>query len=150
MPRRGEGTQERNAALIMTYFHQFTLNPEEADCDAPFLGDLCQAGRSWHDSMLHWFEGRIPCEEAKKYVSNFFFVTRARPEDADDDHAEEDFSDEELHLAKHNFRDALKNSMGKGARKYNTDNEEASGDDELAPNTTLEAFEFARTLWPVF
>ena len=137
MPRRGEGTQERNAAPIMTYFHPFTLNPDEADSDVPFLGNLCEAGRSWHDSMLRWFDGRIPCEETKKYVSNFLSVTRARPEDVDDDHAEEDFSDEELIVNKHNFRDALKTSIGRGARNVNANEEEASGDDEGAPKSTL-------------
>ena len=114
MPRRGDNTQERNAALILTYLHPFTLNPEEADADAPFLGNLCQAGRTWQDSMLHWFDGRAACEETNKYVSKLLSVARARPEDADDDLGEEDFSDEELHANKHNFRDALKTSMGKG------------------------------------
>ena len=82
-------------------------------------------------------------------MSNFLSVTRARPEDADDDHAGEDFSDEELHVNKHNFRDALKTSMGKGPRNKDANEEEASGDDEQAPKTTLEAFESARTMWPV-
>ena len=99
--------------------------------------------------MLHWFDGHVPCEETKKYVSNFLSVTRARPEDADDDLGEEDFSDEELQVNKHNFRDALKTSMGKGPRNKNANEEEASDNDEQAPKSTLEAFESARTTWPV-
>ena len=39
--------------------------------------------------------------------------------------------------------------MGKGPRNKDANEEEASGDDEQAPKTTVEAFESARTLWPV-
>ena len=85
----------------------------------------------------------------EQICEQFVSVTRARPEDADDDHAEEDFSDEELIVNKHNFRDALKTSIGRGPRNINANEEEASGDDEGAPTNTLEAFEFAQTIWPV-
>lgn len=39
MPRRGSEETERNAALILTFFHPFTLNSSIADEDVPFLGD---------------------------------------------------------------------------------------------------------------
>ena len=39
--------------------------------------------------------------------------------------------------------------MGIGPRNQDANEEEASGDDEQAPKTTLEAFESARTMWPV-
>ena len=64
MPRRGEGEAERNAAIIMTYFHPFTLNPEWNTEDVPYLGQLCAVGNSWHCSMLRWFDGRILSAES--------------------------------------------------------------------------------------
>ena len=96
MPRRGVDEQERNAALIMTYFHPFTLNPDLCSEHVPFLGNLCVAGKSWHDSLRHWFDGRLLCEETKRYVNNFLAVTRTRPEEEEDVRSEEQFSDDEL------------------------------------------------------
>ncbi len=81
MPRRGEGQQERNAALIMSYFHPFTLNPAEGSEDVPYLGDLQGQHRTWHTAMLHWFDGRVLSEESTRYITNFLVVTRSRPED---------------------------------------------------------------------
>ena len=63
MPRQGVDQQERNAALILTYFHPFTLNPDLGTEHVPFLGNLCTVGKSWHASLRQWFDGRILCEE---------------------------------------------------------------------------------------
>ena len=37
MPRQGEGEEERNASIIMTYFKPFTLNPQWHIEDVPFF-----------------------------------------------------------------------------------------------------------------
>ena len=68
MPRRGDGEHERNAALIMTYFHPFTLNPGWHEEHVPFLGRMCGQLDSWHMSMLQWFDGRILSEESRRYI----------------------------------------------------------------------------------
>ena len=31
--------------------------------------------------MLNWFDGRVSCQETKRYLDNFFAVTRTRPEE---------------------------------------------------------------------
>ena len=104
MPRRGVDEQERNAALIMTYVHPFTLNPDLDSEHVPFLGNLCTAGKSWHVSLRQCFDGRILCEETKRYVNNFLTVTRARPDEDDDARSEDKFSDDELVVGAHNFQ----------------------------------------------
>jgi hypothetical protein len=38
MPRRGSDEVDRNAALVMTYFHAFTLNPEMSAQHVPLSG----------------------------------------------------------------------------------------------------------------
>ena len=40
LPRSGLGQTERSAAIIMTYFHPFTLRPEDADEHVRFVGGL--------------------------------------------------------------------------------------------------------------
>ena len=96
MPRRGSDVANRNAAIILTYFHPFTLNPDMADEHVPFLGNLCQSGKTWHESLLHWFDGHVLCAETKRYLDNFLAVTRARPEDEEEAHSDDELSDEEI------------------------------------------------------
>ena len=103
MPRRGADEQNRTAAIILTYFHPFTLDPQLGSTHVPFLGDLCDSGKSWHDTMLRWFNGHLLCEETKRYVQNFLVVTRIRPDEEDDLHSDDQFSDEELMVGAHNF-----------------------------------------------
>ena len=44
-------------------------------------GTLCEPGLSWQATMLKWFDGRVSCQETKRYLDNFFAVTRTRPEE---------------------------------------------------------------------
>jgi len=150
MPRRGADTNERNAALTLTYFHPFTLNPDIADEHVPFLGNLCVAGMTWHASLLQWFDGRVLCQETKQYLDNFFAVTRARPEEDAGEHSDNNFSDEELDVGAHNFKDILKTRMGTGMERKPAEgeNDNASPDDRV-PSSTKEAFSSAHSMWHI-
>ena len=145
MPRRGEKQQERNAALLTTYFHPFTLNAAVADDHVPYLGDLRGKHTSWHDALLHWFNGRVLTAESKRYVDNFLVVTRARPdgEDSGGENSDDIFSDEELFINNDTFEDALDTRMGKGSRKR--DMVEVAGEDAEDPNAR-DAFEKAHNM----
>ena len=92
MPRRGSDETDRNAALMVTDFHPWTLNPDEAEDHVPFLGHLCQGGRSCHSSLLLGFNGRVLCLETKRYLHNMFAVARAMLEDVDDEQSDESIS----------------------------------------------------------
>ena len=100
MPRRGDGEHERNAALIMTYFHPFTLNPGWHEEHVPFLGRMCGQLDSWHMSMMQWFDGRILSEESRRYIQNFLVVTRVRPEDDNAEENSDDLLSDDLELRK--------------------------------------------------
>jgi len=145
MPRRGENQQEKNAALIMTYFHPFTLNPANGDEHVPFLGNLCDAGLTWHNSLLKWFDGNILCEEVKRYIQNFLIVTRTRPSDEQDVHSDDQFSDEELVVNSSNFRDIVKTRIASGPKR---DAEEKKDEQTQKSEASAEAaFEKARDMW---
>ena len=107
MPRRGECEAERNAAIIMTYFHPFTLNPDWNTEDVPFLGQLCAIGNSWHGSMLRWFNGRVLSAESSRYIQNFLVVTRVRPEEENLENSDDLLSDEEFVVDNTTFLDAI-------------------------------------------
>ena len=153
MPRNGTEEAERSAALILSYFHPWTLNPEAADTNVPFLGELCEAGMSWHDSLLHWFDGRVLCIETKRYVDNFLAVTRARPEDGADERSDESISDDELVVGRHNFAKVVKTRMGAGKQGAASSNDIDGENTELtegqAPEATKEAFDLALRMWAV-
>ena len=127
MPRRGNDQQERNAAIVMTYFHPFTLNPAFATEHVPFLGNLCTIQGSWHESMLHWFNGRILTEESKRYVNNYLAVTRARPDEAEDVDANSDdlISDEDYTVQAGDFENAIKTRIGSGRAQERDEEPEA-------------------------
>ena len=126
MPRRGAGEQERNAAIILTYFHPFTLNQACATEHVPFLGHLCSVNGSWHQTLLHWLDGHILCEEARRHVSNFLVVSRARPDgDASgDEHSDDLISDEALCVNSSSFDAALQTRIGSGRTDEKEKNEE--------------------------
>ena len=137
----------------MSYFHPWTLNPNTAGAHVPFMGHLCEAGMTWHASMLRWFDGRILCAEVKRYIDNFLVVTRSRPEDVDDEQHEEAISDEELIVGQHNFSKVVKTRMGAG-RQQASGHADMDGEcvEEAAPGAhqaTKEAFDLARRMWSV-
>ena len=67
--------------------------------------------------MVRWFDGRVLCAEAKRYIDNFLVVAIARPEDVDDDQSEEAISDEELLVGQHKFAKVVKIRMGAGRQR---------------------------------
>ena len=153
MPRHGSDEVSRNAALMLTYFHPCTLKPNEAEDHVPFLGHLCEGGKSWHASLLHWFDGRVLCLETKRYWDNFLAVTRTRPEDAVDEQNGEVISDDELLVGSHDFARVVKTLMGAGrqqvAEQLGIDGEHVDGSDSQFPQATTEAFDTASRIWPV-
>jgi len=106
--------------------------------------------------MLNWFDGRVLCAETKRYLDNFLAVTRTRPDEEAEEHSEEDFSDEELVVDSHNFKEVVKTRMGSGAKKgvkQSADLGEQGHDSEEEGNQaapgTKEAFDFAHSMWEV-
>ena len=144
---------ERNAALILTYFHPFTLNVAAATDEVPFLGCLCKAGMSWHDTMLHWFNGHVGCGETKRYIDNFFAVTRTRPEEEAAGNSDDEFSDDELLIGASNFGEILKTRMGPGLDRQQQDEDGvdtgAAGIAGEAPTGSKQAFNFAHDMWQI-
>jgi len=156
MPRRGECEMERNAALIMTYFHPFTLNPDWNTDDVPFLGQMCAHGNSWHSSMLYWFAGRILSEESKRYIQNFLVVTRVRPEEENVENSDDLLSDEEFIVDNSSFLEAISTRVGQKKKLLDTQfHEDDIEPDELLrpPDTdatddnTADAFKKADKYW---
>ena len=142
MPRPGITDAERSARILMTYFHPFTLRPNDASNNVPHVCNLRQQHESWQDAVVDWFDGKVLCQEAKRYIDNFLCVTRARPGDAEDeDHNSDDIcSDEELCVTKDMLDAVLATNV---ARRKNGRSAEA--DD--VPSASEVGIKFGQAVW---
>ena len=120
LPRAQEGNEERNAMLVMAYFHPWTLDASEATRDVPHARCLRPPEGLWVDAMRTWLNGNVLTRESARYINNFFSVTRTRqkstnPEDLDCN-SDDMLSDEELVVSTGDLRNALTTAVG-GRRK---------------------------------
>jgi hypothetical protein len=129
------------------------LNAAAATEEVPFLGDLCQAGLTWHGTMLHWFDGRVSCGETKRYVDNFFAVTRTRPEEEAAGNSDDEFSDDELVIGAANFGQVLKTRMGASTEMQQRDEDGmktgANSSCEETSAGSKQVFDFAHAMWQI-
>ena len=107
MPRGGECEAERNAALIMMYFHRFTLHPVWNTEDVPFLGQVWAVESPCQCNMLRWFDSRILSAESCRYIQNVLVVTRVRPEEESLANSDDLLSDEEFVVDNLSFSNAI-------------------------------------------
>jgi hypothetical protein len=145
MPRRGSDEVDRNASLVMTYFHPFTLNPDMSAELVPFLGRLCPADKTWNDSFRFWLNGRILTSESNKYIHNFIVVTHVRPGDTEEEaRSDEQVRDEELEVNKFSFAEVIKTRIGGAVAG---ENDEEAGDD--SKDGARQAFAKAHKMWEI-
>ena len=85
IPAHRPGEQQRSAAIVMAYFHPWTLRKADADEHVKYAGSLRDSKETWQDALRKWLGGNILCNEAKRYVGNFLSVHRMRPRDEDDE-----------------------------------------------------------------
>jgi len=80
MPRQNAASVERNALLLMAYFHPFTLLENESDDNCPELHALLKGADSWDSAMRKWLQGNVVSAESQRFIQNFLGVTQMRPE----------------------------------------------------------------------
>lgn len=146
LPKHKAGSSERNAQIIMTYFHPWTLRPDWGHDHVPTLDKLRGGDVLWQDALTYWLDGRIISEESKRYVSNFISIHRLRPgENEDNELANPDdmIEDEELFVTKDMLNDVLETRIG--GKKQNTSDLDALGDGHHINST--EAIRLGRDVW---
>ena len=77
MPDRKRHDQERNARIVMTYFHPWTLQEELHIFDVPHVSCLRRQHESWEQTLLVWLNGNVLTHEARNTVHFFLCVTTA-------------------------------------------------------------------------
>ena len=79
MPDRSNADKERNAMLVMTYLHPFTLLKNES-VDVPHVSELRRGNDKWETALVQWLAGNVLTYEARNFIQNFFFVAPMRPD----------------------------------------------------------------------
>ena len=127
MPQNSQGDKERNARIVMTYFHPWVGRVDDATEHVPLASKLRQQHAHWSTACLHWLDGRVLSAETVQYVKNFYTVSRARPQESVEgrDACSEDLvSDEELFVPVDRLEEALQTRVGGKAPGPDTDEEE--------------------------
>ena len=128
LPRHRPGENQRAAAIVMSYFHPWTLRSSDACENVPFAGNLRSSTETWQEAMESWLDGRILTQESKKYIGNFLSVHRVRPMDDDesDGNSDDIVSDEELQVSAASLKEALSARIGgKDTANKNADVDDA-------------------------
>ena len=148
VPRHRPGEAERAAAIVMSYFHPWTLRAANADDFVPYAGLLRPGSVTWQETLTHWLDGGILCEEAKRYVGNFLSVHRVRPRDDDEDDANSDdvVSDEELELTAADLEEALTSRIG-GREKAKGDAPDEEEDEGTHRANSAAGMALADKIW---
>ena len=89
MPDRSNADKERNAMLVMTYFHQFTLLTNES-VDVPHVSELRRGNDKWETALVQWLAGNVLTQEVRNLIQNFFFVAQMRPDFVPDENKNDD------------------------------------------------------------
>ena len=71
MPDRRSGNKDRNARIVMTYFHPFTLQKNVDLPDLPHASSLRRGEEGWGYALLKWLEGNILSHEARNVIQLF-------------------------------------------------------------------------------
>ena len=79
VPKHTSGEHQRAAAIVMCYFHPWTLRKNDASDCVKYAGALRASDETWQDALQKWLEGHIICQEAKQYIGYFLSVHRVRP-----------------------------------------------------------------------
>ena len=145
MPDRKNGNEERNARIVMTYFHPFTLQKDAENPEVPYVSRLRRQAETWQEALLVWLEGNVLTHEARNTIQNFFFVAQMRPDFLPDANKNDEdvFSDEEIDRDKTDIQTLLHTHSG------NTkDNKENEGIEDAATYVnSRDAMDRACRLW---
>ena len=147
MPRKHEGNEERNAQIVMTYLHPFTLQTPSKDKNIPHASKLRRGETSWVTAMTTWMEGEILTHESRNYIQNFFCVAQMRPDFIPEANKNEEdiFSDEEIDMNTIGIDELLRTHTGTACAIEDQIVQES--EDSNARKQTQQAMERSNEFW---
>ena len=113
MPGGFRRNPERSARILLTYFHPWTLQSQNAVAHVPHVQELGQRN-AWASTCNEWLEGGILTEEMRRVITHFNSVTSLRPKSAEGvaGDSEDDVSDRELDLCEEDLENVLQTQPG--------------------------------------
>lgn len=151
MPRYSGDTAERNARIIMAYFHPWVLDHAVSRNGVPHVTQLHSGDSTWVETMNEWLEGKIMTQESARYIRNFLSVNRMRPRDRDQEaecRSDDLISDEELELSREELAEALETRIGgKQLNAEDVDNAEVDPSEVGQFENSSSAIARAQKVW---
>ena len=68
MPDKRNRDEERNARIVMTYVHPFTLQESVVDELIPHASRMRRGCESWTAALSMWFNGEVFTHESPNYI----------------------------------------------------------------------------------
>ena len=149
LPRHRPGEQKRSGAIVLAYFHPWTLRLEDAEEHVPHAGRLRRPKETWEEALATWLSGNILCGEAARYVGNSLSVCRVRPADDGSEQGNSDdmVSDEELHVSTGCLKEALVTRIGGRNREEDDEAREAAEGGATHYANSRAAMELGEEIW---
>jgi len=152
MPRHKTESIERNALLLLAYFHPCTLQANCHETFNPYVPDWKTEDTTWTSVCAAWFKKGVLCEEVQRYIQNFLSVSQMRNDysPSEQNHDDDLFSEAELDEEDFGLQDLLDTKMG-AVRGPSSDVEYASEDEEnnAEISKSQEACSLAEDVWHV-
>ena len=113
MPTGFRRSAERSARILLTYFHPWTLTPQDATEHVPHVNDLGKRNE-WVQRCNTWLQGRILTEEMRRIVTHVARVTSIRPKESNDmaGDSEDEISDREVDVCEEDLEMVLQTNPG--------------------------------------
>ena len=145
MPDRKNDNEERNARIVMTYFHPFTLQKDKENFDVPHVSKLRKQEETWQKSLLICLDGNVLTHETRNIIQNFFFVAQMRPDFVPDANKNDEdiFSDEDIDREGTDIQTLLHTHSG----NTKDNNEDKGIQDEATNEDARDAMNRASRIW---
>ena len=148
MPKQRAGNSERNARIMLAYFHPWTLEKNAEIPHVPHVAELLGGAGTWTEAFNAWLAGRILTQDAARTVTNFMCVSRLRPSDDHDEtggNSEDFMDDEELFLAPTDLAEALQTRIG--GKQPDEEEHAVKDEDPDHYHNSKTAMALAQTIW---
>ena len=115
LPRSKDSDTERNAMLLLVYFHPWTLIQEHHIERVPFALFIKKDEESFCDVRRRWQSRGVESEDSLIYIRNFLNKTRARASghgQDEDENSDDLLSDDELIVSVDTLAEATETNVG--------------------------------------
>ena len=149
MPRNRKSEEERNARLLLAYFHPWCLDEGDVCDEVPYAATLRRDRTFYAEALRDWIESGTVTMETAQHIQNYLCMSRLRPKEVEreEGHNSEDFlEDEPLDLAVGDLPEVLETRVG-GKPEGSTESEDEETGNISHFNNSVAAISLGKEVW---